>query len=262
MTAGLATPGYVEWAPPAALAEAVDAFWCFTAPSTPGAASQLHRILPDGCTDLIFQFRATPGRVWLAEPHLGAVGPMERFALVDVPPCAVSLGVRLKPGWALPLLGLSPRELCGLHVPVMDCAPSLAVLQRRLEDCGSPARALALLQEELVARRAASRRLPSARAAEALRRLQATHGQVRVSSLARELGTSERTLHRDVLEGAGVPPKLLARVLRFQRALSLLRAGGAEGVSSVAFACGYADQAHLTREVRELAGLTPAELRG
>jgi AraC-like DNA-binding protein len=245
--------GYEELAPPASLADAVDAFWRFTVTSS---APRHHRVLPDGCTDLIFHFRNVGGRAWLAAPELVAVGPMERFALVDLEPGAVSVGVRLKPGWALPVLGVSPRELCGLSVPVADCAPRLAGLQRRLEDCRSPDGLLSLLQRTVVERLASVPHKP--RAAEALRWLQASGGQVRLSTLARELGHSERTLHRQVLDEAGVPPKLLARVLRFQRALPLLRSGAAP--SAVALDCGYSDQAHLTREVREFAGVTPTAL--
>jgi AraC-like DNA-binding protein len=255
--------GYEEWAPPACLAEAVDAFWRFTGPPrAAGTGTRPQRILPDGCTDLIFQFHAASGPTWLADPGLVVVGPMERFALVDVTPGAVSFGVRFKPGWALPLLGVSPRELCGLNVPVEDCAPDFTELQRRLEDCPSPVHALSHLQQAVAFRRAALRGEPSPRAAQALRQLQASGGQVRMSELARTLGVSERTLHRDVLDEAGVPPKLLARVLRFQRAVTLLRSGGGEDLASVALACGYSDQAHLSREVRDLAGVTPTALAG
>jgi AraC-like DNA-binding protein len=258
MAAGGVTQGYVEWAPPAGLAEAVDAFWRFTAPPL-GAAPSSHRVLPDGCSDLIFSFRGTHGQTWLDAPELTVVGPMERFALVPLEPGAVSFGVRLKPGWALPLLGVSPREVCSLNVPVADCAPDFTELLRRLEDSASPARALALFQETFV-RRASLHAGPPPRAARALHWIQSSGGQVRMSELARTLGVSERTLHRDVLDEAGVAPKLLARVLRFQRAVKLLRSGTEADVASVALTCGYSDQAHLSREVRELAGVTPGAL--
>lgn len=263
MTAGGVPRGYEQWAPSGELAEAVDAFWRFAAPPREaGTRPFLHRVLPDGCTDLIFQFRAARGPTWLASPALVVVGPMERFALVDVEPGEVSLGVRLRPGWALPLLGVSPRELCGLNVPVEDCAPALTRLQRRLEDCPSEAHARALLQETVARWFASSRSELRPRSAQALRQLQSSGGQVRMSALARTLGVSERTLHRKVLDEAGVPPKLLARVLRFQRAVALLRSGTGKDLASLALACGYSDQAHLSREVRELSGLTPSALLG
>ncbi|MFY0564249.1 AraC family transcriptional regulator [Archangium lansingense] len=262
MSAGAVMKGYEELAPPASMADAVDAFWRYSAPPRgAGTGPELHRILPDGCTDLIFHFRDTGGPVWMADPSLEVVGPMERFALVSIEPGSVSLGVRFKPGWALPLLAVSPRELRGLSVPVADCSPALALLQRRLEDCRSPAEAQALLQESVARRLASFGQASRPRATQALRWLQSSGGQVRMSSLARTLGVSERTLHRNVLDEAGVPPKLLARVLRFQRAVAMLRSSGGEDLSAVALSCGYADQAHLSREVRDLAGLSPTALQ-
>ncbi len=257
--------GYTQWAPPAAMADAVDAFWQFWVPRRPQRGASLlqqHRVLPDGCTDLIFDFHHAPGRAWLARSRLGIVGPMKRFILVDLEPGAVSLGVRLRPGWAQALLGVSPRELCGLNVTVQDCAPAFAQLQRRMEDCATPAHAMSLLQDTLTQRWASFRDIAKPRAVQALAHLQSSGGQVRMTALARSLGVSERTLHRDILDEAGVAPKLLARVLRFQRAVSLLRANGGAALCDVAFECGYADQAHLSRDVRELAGVSPSALVG
>jgi AraC-like DNA-binding protein len=75
------------------------------------------------------------------------------------------------------------------------------------------------------------------------------------------LGWSHRLLiarYRDVV---GLPPKLVARIVRFERLTALLAADGAADWAGAATACGYFDQAHLAREVRELADFTPTELR-
>ncbi|NTX05464.1 helix-turn-helix transcriptional regulator [Myxococcus sp. CA040A] len=261
MHEGEASGGYTEVSPSGVLADRVDAFWRFVAPTSQGASEppRVHRVLPDGCTDLIVHFRDASAVGRGAEPRLTVVGPMERFALVDLEPGSVNLGIRLRPGWALALLGVSPRELRNLNVPVEECAPVFRALQQRLSSCRSLKHAMSLLQEELSIRNASPRYTPRARTTHALQRLQSSAGQVRMSSLARTLGISERTLHRDILEEAGVAPKLLARVLRFQRALALLRTGE-QDLSTLALDCGYADQSHFTREVRELAGVSPTGL--
>ena len=57
---------------------------------------------------------------------------------------------------------------------------------------------------------------------------------------------------------SGSGPKAVARVLRFERALRLVREGRA--LADVAYDCGYADQPHLNRDFRALAGATPREV--
>ncbi|MEU4665925.1 helix-turn-helix domain-containing protein, partial [Micromonospora chalcea] len=73
-----------------------------------------------------------------------------------------------------------------------------------------------------------------------------------------EANLGARALHRRSLTLFGYGPKTLARILRMRRALDLARAGAP--LAEVAARSGYADQAHLTREVRELAGLPPSRL--
>ncbi len=83
----------------------------------------------------------------------------------------------------------------------------------------------------------------------------------RVGLVARDLGMSERQLHRRCAAAVGYGPVLLRRVLRFRRFVSRIDAGGAlDDLAVLAAEAGYADQAHLTRESRELAGLPPAAL--
>ncbi|NUT47284.1 MAG: helix-turn-helix domain-containing protein, partial [Saccharothrix sp.] len=79
-----------------------------------------------------------------------------------------------------------------------------------------------------------------------------------VGELARALGLSTRQLHRRSLAAFGYGPKVLHRVLRFDRAVGLARTG--VPFADVAHRAGYADQAHLSREVRDLAGVPLGQL--
>jgi AraC-like DNA-binding protein len=56
----------------------------------------------------------------------------------------------------------------------------------------------------------------------------------------------------------GLPPKTLARIFRFRRALELL--GRGSGLAELAYDCGYYDQAHLNRDFRQFTGTSPGEL--
>jgi transcriptional regulator GlxA family with amidase domain len=90
-------------------------------------------------------------------------------------------------------------------------------------------------------------------------RLRRSHGRASITGLAEELGWTHRRLIARFREQIGLPPKALARVIRFTRAVELL-GGPRAGLAAVAYDCGYFDQAHMNRDFRELAGTTPATL--
>src|SRR5207302_9762038 len=87
--------------------------------------------------------------------------------------------------------------------------------------------------------------------------LRRTGGRAPIGTLADELGWSHRRLIARFQEQIGLAPKTLARVIRFDRAVSLLRARGRSSLAEIAYDCGYFDQAHMNRDFRELAGMTP-----
>jgi AraC-like DNA-binding protein len=70
-----------------------------------------------------------------------------------------------------------------------------------------------------------------------------------------------KRLARYVRDATGFAPDRLRRLARFERFAEALRARPAEPLAELAAAYGYADQAHLTHEVRTFSGMTPGELR-
>lgn len=89
-------------------------------------------------------------------------------------------------------------------------------------------------------------------------RLSETHGGVRIGALAAEIGWSRRRLVERFRDEIGMPPKTVARIARFNRALRLAATAGNIGWADIAADCGYADQAHLTREFALFAGVSPS----
>jgi methylphosphotriester-DNA--protein-cysteine methyltransferase len=75
------------------------------------------------------------------------------------------------------------------------------------------------------------------------------------------LGLSPRSLRRFSQSQFGYGAKTLERILRLQRFLRQSRALPQHSLAMLAADAGYADQAHLSREARELAGMTASELR-
>ena len=91
-------------------------------------------------------------------------------------------------------------------------------------------------------------------------RLVASRGRASIASIVREVGWSQRHFIAQFKHEIGVSPKVFARLLRFGGVVRAIRDGQATDLADLAFASGYYDQSHLSRDVREFAGTTPGEL--
>lgn len=186
-------------------------------------------------------------------------GLHDRLALVEHAGRSRGVEVYFTPLGARRVLGLPLRELTNAVVPLED------VLGERVAAELTEALALApdwparfgLLDRFLTARlRAAERPRPAV--AWAWRRLEESGGRLPVAALAQELGCSRRHLVAQVREQLGLPPKTIARIVRFNRAVGLLQRDDGARLGEIALDCGYYDQAHLNRDFRAFAGDSPS----
>lgn len=244
------------WEPAAgdALAPYVRAIWDFE-----GVLAQAReRVFPNGALELIVQ---------LDEPHRPGDGPsdapfpalciggLSTASGVVVAPagrCRV-LGVRLRPAAMFALTGVGLDELRDLTVDLRDA------VGRDADELGGRCHAARHGAQRVraaaawVARRVLSARHVDPRVAWAAAAIDASDGAVAIGTLEETVG--RRRLRAGFRTHVGVPPKRLARIVRFRHALG----GVAAGVpfAEVAAAAGYYDQAHFTTEFRAHAGMTP-----
>jgi AraC-like DNA-binding protein len=237
-------PGYTEWPAPAALRHALACLWTQV---TAGQAGRDVLVLPDACSDLIWE----QGRgAYVAGPDTGP-------APVVMPAGTVTFGVRFRPHAGGPALGLPLSELRDQRVDLADLWRAEA---RRVPGTLDPQTAAARMLDLAAALVTAGQPDPAVTRAAAL----LADPRARTGDVAAEVGLSLRQLRRRCHAAAGFGPKTLQRVLRFRRFVSRIDAGGppAPDLSAIAAQAGYADQAHLTRECRLLSGLTPVALAG
>jgi AraC-like DNA-binding protein len=168
--------------------------------------------------------------------------------------------VDLPPPSAYTLLGRAAGELGNTVVGLDELFGRAAgpLIGRLREAPDWPAR-FALLDRTLADRLDEGPR-PAPEVAWAWRELTRTEGRISVAALTAGTGWSHRHLVTRFRQQIGMAPKAYGRVLRFQRAVQLLRAPARRPFADVAAACGYYDQAHLNRDFRDLAGVRPTEL--
>jgi AraC-like DNA-binding protein len=178
-------------------------------------------------------------------------------AYVGAAGAASCVQVNLTPIGAHMFLGLPMHELANEVVPLEAALPlGVGLLAEELEEKGDWNERFALLDAILVARLAEAR-APSPDVAWAWHILEKTYGRAPIGWICERLGRSRRHLASRFREQVGLPPKTVARIMRFDRAVSLLGRRNAQ-LADVAFECGYFDQAHLNRDFREFAGTSPA----
>jgi AraC-like DNA-binding protein len=198
-----------------------------------------------------------PGRAG-ARLESFAAGPTDSPLTTEHSGVSSGVEVSLTPWGAGAFLDLPLDELARRRTSLDDVLGAEGgLLVERLHDAPSWEQRFAILEAALAARLARSE-APHPGVGWAWKRLCASGGQASVAALAEELGWSGRVFGLRFRERIGLTPKRAARVIRFERAAQRLEREPRQSLAALAYVCGYADQAHLTREFRALAGLTPS----
>lgn len=244
---------YAEHKPAPQLASIVECYWTIE-----GAGDQTPEpVVPDGRAELIFHpgepFRRhhTSGIVE-RQPHAIVAGQITEPIVLSTPALAGVVAVRLRPAAAGGVFGDRADLLTGQLAPLEDVIASSAIAERLAAAASVQAR-IAVLDAWLLSSAILQPRIEVTKAVETI---VASGGTATIGSVTRSTGLSRRQLERLFLENVGLGPKVFARVIRLRRAVKLLRRG--ESAAGVAAACGYCDQAHMSRDFRQLAGTSPS----
>ncbi len=242
-------PTFHREAAPDSLAALVRWFWFPRWDLAPGQVSR-QEVLPFPASNLVVQ----PEGVSLAGPATGA-------AHRDLRGRGWAVGALLRPAGLMALCA-EPSGLRDAEVPLP--APELHA---------GTAEAMELPDEDAGRRRAvrvweawAAERLPApdenALLANAMEDLIAGDpGIVRIEQVARRLGVSVRGVQRLAHRGIGLPPLAVIRRYRLQEAAQRLREDPTLSIAQTAADLGYADQAHLAHDFRQVLGTTPSAYR-
>jgi AraC-like DNA-binding protein len=189
-----------------------------------------------------------------------AAGVYAGPVIVGLQGSAYCLQVNFSPLGALRFFRVAQSEIAGRTLALDDLLGADSdTLVEELRDAPDWHHRFDLL-DRFIAARFEKAREPNAMVCQVWHGLMKRHGAVSVSALAKDAGISRRHLAKLFRAEIGETPKTMARILRFEHAHSMAKSVPRLGWADLAYTAGYADQAHLVREFRQLSGLSPSDL--
>jgi AraC-like DNA-binding protein len=251
---------FVAYVPRSPISRHVALIWQAFDPPTASHA----KVLPNGVVELIVNLGPPQLVVDPDDParhtryHASWLAGMQRsFIVIAAEHTTELLGIRFRPGGAHALLR---RPLAEFN----DAVVELELVERAWADelrdrlhATPPGLARVEVAEAMLLRRL-DPDVCDPRVDQLVARLAVAH-DVSIARLAADLGVSQKHLIHLCKQQVGLPPKLLARVLRFNAVVRALERLPIPSWADVAMRHGYSDQAHLIAEFRAFAGVTPSE---
>lgn len=257
---GSAAAGYVRHEPAAPLASYIQCFW-WSRRVAPQPGNE--HILPSGGVQMLFTLHDTPivcipdGNSTRQFSWRDSIvhGPQWKSYIAGPKPCGGVAGVAFRPGAAGAILGVPITDLAGDHCTLgMLWGRSGQFLHERLKQAAGPREVFAILERDLRARIQPKLNAHPAVACALQRPLSS-----RIADAQRESGFSPKHFTALFRAAVGLTPKHYSRLQRFNTVLRCLASGERLNLAACAANAGYSDQAHLTREFREFAGMTPTQ---
>jgi len=252
--------------PAAPLDRYVEYFW-WSRRDTPQLFHE--HMLPSGSAQLVFALHDSP-IICRAGTSSGASvewsrgvvhGPQWRYYIAGHKPCGIVVGVSFKPGAAGAILGVPVTEVTDRHIRIDELWGTRGTsLQEELRQEDEPTAVFQLLERRLIERLTRPLLIHPA-VAHALDSLNSARLLCRITDIQRESGYSARHFIALFHSAVGLTPQHFSRVQRFTTVLKQLAANSKTDLAATAALAGYSDQAHMSRDFRDFAGITPTQYR-
>lgn len=252
---------YQVIAPPPELEDFVDCFWDLTGPPAAETAEP-EMVLPDGKTELIVHFgddffKLEHGQ-YVRQARVLMSGQLtERIFLKPSGRVGV-VSVRFKAAGAARFFSIPYSEIVD---QVIDFSQYEKVVAKKLEN--EIAQAFTTNERFAVLRRLLLKRLQKQESNEdifvrqACRYITQSQGAYSVQELAKLIGFSERQLERKFKQQVGLTPKLLSRIMRFQKFIAVSKTSPDLTLTDASLSCGYYDQSHFIKDFAKFSGVNP-----
>lgn len=243
---------YTEILPHKLLRQYIKCYWLL---ENPYPAGTVEEVLPQSCYELLYQHHISYRLDGEALPKLSMIGPLDQ-------PLHLSAGdtklwcARFMP-WGLPPFG-DAEQLVRNQVTDASVVFRASIIESFIARLATATDDTFMhIFDEVFLSALLAWQFDDLTITRIANRIRTKQGNVKVAELADACFKSRRQIERDVLHATGTQPKDMLAKLRFEQAWKMLLRNPDLPLLEVAAVCGYADQAHMTREFRRLAQTTP-----
>lgn len=245
---------YREYVPCESLASHVACYW--TMDFQADNRNQLHRIIPDGCVDIIVDRRSPSS--WKAA---FVEGLMTQFEVLNLSQTQSLFGIRFFSESAQSILKFPISAFIGQHVFLEDIwgGEGLFIIEEVLSVDEIP-KIIEIVERKLNHLLSFDDTLSNSLVHSSMQYIYAYKGRISSSDLAEKLSFSERHLRRTFDRELGLSPKEMLGIVRFQSLLQELYSGTYSSFTEIAMKYGYYDQSHFIKIFKRYYGMLPKQL--
>lgn len=251
---------YKSLPPPAHLEPFVDCIWILAGAKGDGAAEP-QIVLPDGKTELIVHFGDAflklEGRSYERQARVLMSGQLTKRIMLKSTAEIGVVSIRFKAAGAARFFDLAYDRIVDRVVDFAKFEPAFsAAIHDRVARAGSDddrLGAMVAALEERLTRESTE----DVFVRQACQHIVRSEGGCSVQDLVKLIGFSERQLQRKFKRQVGIPPKILSRIMRFQKFLAMTKEADTLTLADAAAACGYYDQSHFIRDFTKFSGMGP-----
>ncbi len=204
-----------------------------------------NNILPDACIDIVIDF------VNRTICFAGFSKETKDFKLnqkIDF------MGVRLKPGIFYAFFHIPADKIMDHEIPFSDIEKESSIDD--ILDLKNTNERIECLKHYLLRKTAGAKETSIMKIVE---KIYKNPNEQSVTDIAKEVGYHERNLYRVFKRNYGVSPRVLLNILRLHLSLTLILEKNMH-MTDIATMCGFYDQAHFIKEIRQYTGFSPLQL--
>ncbi|WP_447951722.1 DUF6597 domain-containing transcriptional factor [Chryseobacterium koreense] len=247
------------------LATIIKCYWTLESPKED--TQEMQTIVPDGCMEMIFHYgdlykQYTESGNSIIQPKCFVIGQLTRPLTIKPMGETGIFSVRFHPNGFLPFAAIPIKEMENTAVPLEQIFGNAGKkIEQNILNAHSALERIRLIESFLL-NLLTDTAIVDHIVKSTVETILSANGQLSVDELSQQTNINRRQLERKFLLAIGLSPKQLSKTIRLQRTLKMLLNKQFTNLTSLAYENEYYDQAHFTKDFKELTGFTPKEFYG